>query len=189
MRRVSTAAFRPSLAVRLIMLAAAYAPLLVLLAVLNSFQTSWLRWVFAGVAAASVLLAVLFLLVAVPKRASAPELLTSVKPRDAEALKFFASYVVPFFVTTTAPPEARAGLVVYLVLIGLFYLQADLYYANPLMALLGYRVFDASRPDGGVLILLSRAWHIAPNTVRRVTSLGGYIYLDRGAPAAAEEAQ
>lgn len=67
------AAFRPSFPVRVIMLAAAYAPLLLLLAVLDSFRLPWLRWAFAGLAAAGVLGTLLFLTVAIPRRNAAPE--------------------------------------------------------------------------------------------------------------------
>ncbi len=160
------------------MLAAAYAPLLLLLAVLDSFSSHWLRWVFAGLSALGVLGTVAFLLVGVPRRNSQPEVLSQAKPREAEALKFFASYVVPFFVTANAPTTARWGLLIYLVMIAVLYLQADLYYSNPLLALLGYRVFEAGRADGSFLLVISRAWHLAPGQVRELIPLGGYVYLD-----------
>jgi hypothetical protein len=161
------------------MLAAAYAPLLLLLAVLNSFQVSWLRWVLVGLAAAGVLGTLLFLFVAIPRRNPEPEVLHSPKPREAEALRFFASYVVPFFVTATADQAARWGLLIYLLMISVLYLQADLYFSNPLLALLGYRVFEVGRADGGFLLVVSRAWHLAPGQTLRLVPLGGYVHFDR----------
>lgn len=174
-----TTAFRPSPLVRLVMLAAAYSPLLLLLAVLNSFRIEWLRWVLVGMSAAGVVGTLLFLFVAIPRRNATPEILTKAKPRDAEALKFFASYVVPFFVTTSAPPAARWGLLIYLLMIAVLYVQSDLYYSNPLLALLGYRVFEADRPDGGFLLLITRAWYLAPGQSRDLIPLGGYVHFDR----------
>jgi len=161
------------------MLAAAYAPLLLLLAVLNSFRVDWLRWVLVGLSIAGVLGTLAFLFIAVPRRNTEPEVLNRAKPRDAEALKFFASYVVPFFVTATAPEAARWGLLIYLLMIAVLYLQADLYYSNPLLALLGYRVFESDRKDGGFLLLITREWHLAPGQTLQLVPLGGYIYLDR----------
>lgn len=163
------------------MLAAAYAPLLLLLAVLDSFAIRWLRWAFAGLSVIGVLGTVLFLVVAVPRRNTEPEVIVRAKPREAEALKFFASYVVPFFVTTGSPTGARWGLLIYLVMIAVLYVQADLYYTNPLLALLGYRVFEADRADGGFRLLISRAWYIAPGQVLHIVPLGGYVYFDRTA--------
>lgn len=176
---VRTTAFRPSLLVRLVMLAAAYSPLLLLLAVLNSFRLEWLRWVLLGLSAAGVVGTLLFLFLAIPRRNATPEVLSRVKPRDAEALKFFASYVVPFFVTTSAPTAARWGLLIYLLMIAVLYVQSDLYYSNPLLALWGYRVFEADRPDGGYLLLITRSWYLAPGQSRDLIPLGGYVHFDR----------
>jgi hypothetical protein len=164
------------------MLAAAYAPLLLLLAVLNSFQLEWLRWVLIGLSITGVVGTLLFLYVAIPRRSAGPEVLRSAKPREAEALRFFASYVVPFFVTATADEAARWGLLIYLLMISVLYLQADLYFSNPLLALLGYRVFEIDRDDGGHLVAISRAWHLAPHQVRQLVPLGGYVYFDRTPP-------
>ncbi len=159
------------------MLAAAYAPLLVLLAVLDSFRISWLRWVFLAMALIGVISTLLFFLVAIKRRNPAPEKIYSAKPREGEALKFFASYVVPFIITTTAVPAARWGLLVYLLFVAVLYVQGDMYFSNPLLALLGFRVFELTRADRGHLIVISREWHLSPSQVVRLVPLGGYVYV------------
>ena len=161
------------------MLSAAYAPLLLLLAVLDSFRLPWLRWVFGALAVAGVLGTLLFLTLAVPRRNATPEKVYSAKPREGEALKFFASYVVPFFVTTTAAAPARWGLLIYLLLIALLYLQGDMYFSNPVLAALGYRIFELGRADRGFLLVISRAWYLAPNESISLVPLGGYIYVQQ----------
>lgn len=175
-------AFRPSLPVRVIMLSAAYSPLLLLLALLDSFRLDWLRWVFVALAVAGVLGTVLFLAVAIPRRNGSPEQVYSVKPREGEALKFFASYVVPFFVTATASGSVRWGLLIYLSMIGVLYLQGDLYFSNPLLAALGYRVFELGRADRGFLLVISRSWYLAPGENILLVPLGGYIYIQQRPP-------
>ena len=164
--------------IRVIMLSAAYAPLVVLLAVLDSFRLPWLRWTLVGLALVGVVGTVIFLLVAVPKRNATLERVHSAKPREGEALKFFASYVVPFFVTATAPSPARWGLLIYLVMIALLYVQGDMYFSNPLLAALGYRIFELTRGDQGFLLVISRSWHIAPGEVLSLVPLGGYIFVE-----------
>jgi hypothetical protein len=162
------------------MLASAYAPLLLLLAVINSFGLPWLRWAFLALAVLGVTGTVLFLVVAIPGRNATIEKVYTAKPREGEALKFFASYVVPFFVTATAPPAARWGLLIYLVMISLLYLQGDMYFSNPLLAVLGYRVFELGRADRGFLLVISRSWHLAPDEAMALVPLGGYIYVQQG---------
>jgi hypothetical protein len=160
------------------MLSAAYAPLVVLLAVLDSFRLPWLRWTLIGVAVAGILGTVAFLLVAVPRRNATLERVHAAKPREGEALKFFASYVVPFFVTATAPSPARWGLLIYLGMIALLYVQGDMYFSNPLLAALGYRIFELTRADQGFLLVISRSWHIAPGEILLLVPLGGYIFVE-----------
>lgn len=164
------------------MLSAAYSPLLVLLALLDSFRLDWLRWVLVGLAAAGVVGTLAFLTVAVPKRNSSPEQVFSARPREGEALKFFASYVVPFFVTATASGPARWGLLIYLLLIAALYLQGDMYFSNPLLAALGYRVFELGRADRGFLLVISRSWHLAPGETISLVPLGGYVYIEQRLP-------
>src|SRR4051794_12152572 len=158
---MSSSAFRPSLPVRVTMLGSAYAPLLVLLAVLDSFGIPWLRWAFLAIAVVGVAGTMSFLVLAIPRRNAAIERVYTAKPREGEALKFFASYVVPFFVTATAQPAARWGLLIYLGMISVLYLQGDMYFSNPLLAAMGYRIFELGRLDRGFLLVISRSWHLA----------------------------
>lgn len=164
------------------MLSAAYAPLVVLLAVLDSFRLGWLRWTLLGMAATGIVGTVVFLLVAVPRRNATLERVHAAKPREGEALKFFASYVVPFFVTATAPSPARWGLLIYLGMIALLYVQGDMYFSNPLLAALGYRIFELTRADQGFLLVISKSWHIAPGEVLSLVPLGGYIFVEPHRP-------
>lgn len=165
------------------MLAAAYAPLLLLLAVVDSFRIGWLRWLFLGLAIAGVVGTILFLTVAIPQRNATVERIYTAKPREGEALKFFASYVVPFLVTATAAAPARWGLLVYLVLIALLYVQGDMYFSNPLLAALGYRIFELGRADRGFLLVISRSWHLAPDKTVALVPLGGYLYVHQNGAA------
>ncbi len=162
------------------MLIAAYAPLLALMAVLDSFGRPWVRWVFGAAAVGGVVGTVVFLLAAIPRRNAIVETVYSAKPREGEALKFFASYVVPFFVTSSAAETARWGLVLYLVLIALLYVQGDMYFSNPLLAALGYRIFELSRADRGFLLVISRSWHLGPADSIALVPLGGYLYVHQG---------
>lgn len=180
-----TTYFQPALGVRGLMLVAAYAPLLVLMAVLDSFglgstDAPWSRWLPALMAGAGVLVTVVFVAVAVRRRAAEPEVVFEARPRDGEAIRFFATYVVPFFILQAATPTHRWALVVYLVLIAVLYLQSEMFAANPVLALLGYRVFELNRVDGGFLLVLTRSRYLAPREVLELVPLGGYVHAHRG---------
>lgn len=132
-----------------------------------------------GLALISFVVTAAFFELVIGTRNPTPEKIATVHPRDAEALRFFASYVVPFFVTSSAASNVRWGLLIYLILIAILYLQSDLYYSNPLVALLGYRVFEMTRSDGGFMLVLSRRRHFVPGEVVKLISLGGWVAIHR----------
>ncbi|MBM9476648.1 hypothetical protein JL107_09355 [Nakamurella flavida] len=180
---MSTGRFAPAPGIRVLMLLAAYAPLLVLMAVLDSFGIPALRWVLGGTAALAVLATALFFTVGLRGRNAESETVVEARPREGEALRFFASYVVPFFVTQSAAPTHQVALGLYVLVIAVLYLQGDMYFANPLLGLFGYRVFELRRPDGGYLVVLSRSWHLAPGQRVALVPLGGYVFVHRRARA------
>lgn len=175
---MSKPGLRPSLAIRLGLLAGAYSPLMVLLAALGTWEQRWLRVALFGAGLLSFLLCTYWLRVWVPQRGGVPEKIYRAKPREGEALKYFASYVIPFFIAATAPSASRWGLLVYLAILVVLYLQGDLYFTNPVIGLMGYRLFEVTREDGGYLLVLTRHWQLTPETVVRLVSLGGYVHVD-----------
>lgn len=160
------------------MLVSAYAPLLVLLAALGTWKSWYVRGSFIVLAIAGVAALWLFLHYGVGRRSQSRETIWQAKPRDGEALKFLASYVIPFFITTTAPPDARWGLVVYLVLLVALYLRGDLYFSNPVLALIGYRVYEITTEDRRYMLTLSKRVQLMPNQVVWLVSLGGYVFVE-----------
>lgn len=175
---VGSRGFRPSTTVRLTMLAACYAPLLLLLAILNSFGNTGIRWVLAAVAVLSVAATMLLFLVAVRNLNAVVEQVYSATPREGESLKFFASYVVPFFVAPTAPDATRWALGLYLVIIAVLYLQGDMYFSNPVTAVLGYRLFELTREDRGFVLVLTRRRELVPGEMIRLSRIGPYIHVE-----------
>ena len=175
---VTTSGLRPSLLVRLGLLTGAYSPLFVLLAVLGTFDNRWVRVGFLAAGVLGFLFCLCFLRYVVPHRNGIPERVYRAKPKEGEALKFLASYVIPFFVTLTAAPATRWGLIVYLFVLLVLYLQGDLYFTNPIVGLVGYRLYELTREDGGYLLVLSSRWQITTDMIVRLVPLGGYVYVD-----------
>ncbi|WP_165688118.1 hypothetical protein [Mycobacteroides abscessus] len=155
-----------------------YAPLLVLLAVLGTWPCWWVRGGFLIAALICCVAVWAFFRFAVRSQSSRRYAVYQAKPREGEALKFFSSYVVPFFVAITAGSNARWGLLVYLILLSLLYIRGDLYFTNPLIALFGYRVFELTGEDRTLRIVISKRWHIQPGMAIRLISLGGYVYIE-----------
>lgn len=94
---------------------------------------------------------------------------------DYEHLTFLATYVVPLISFDFSSGRQMAVLALLLVAMGAIYIKTDLFYANPSLALLGFRIYriDANFKDGdrqGIIVIC-----------RGVLSVGekaAYIKLD-----------
>lgn len=58
-----------------------------------------------------------------------------------EHLVFLATYILPFIGFTFDEPRKTIAYFLLLVVIGLIFIKTDKYYANPTLALLGYKLF------------------------------------------------
>ncbi|WP_151789884.1 anti-phage protein KwaA [Acinetobacter seifertii] len=92
-----------------------------------------------------------------------------------EHLTFLATYVVPLISFDFSEGRQIVVLVLLLVVMGAIYVKTDLFYANPSLALLGFRIY---RANGGFktgardgIILISR-------TKMKVGAKVSYIKLD-----------
>jgi hypothetical protein len=162
-----------------------YSPALVILAV-RSFNHSWLLfWASAGVAAASGLGFLTFLKVA---RNGGPFEATvdAVEPHDADLAAYVATYLLPFIVVFGASLQDVIALSLFLVFIGVLWVNSSLLYLNPLLSLAGYHVYVARITPKGVgqadslprSFLVSRQSDLQSGDPVYTDGLGGGTFID-----------
>lgn len=167
----------PSRPVRLGLFLSAYAPLLVLLAVLRSFGSVWTSYVLGGLAATGCLLTLLFW------HSLHDQQFTwlrsqRTRPRDVDVLNFFITYVVPFAAAPLNDTRARVALIVFLLFIGALYLRAGLYQIHPLLLLVGYHLYDAELADGATVGVLTRKPFLPQQVALKAVPLMPNVYLE-----------
>jgi hypothetical protein len=126
-----------------------YSPALLILAV-RSFNHSWLLfWVATGVAAASGLGFITFLTVA---RSGGPFEATvdEVEAHDDDLSAYVATYLLPFIVVFGANLQDVIALGLFVLFIGVLWVNSSLLYLNPLLSLAGYHVYIAQITPRGV---------------------------------------
>jgi len=67
-----------------------------------------------------------------------------------EHLTFLATYIIPFLGFSFDEPRKLVAYTLLLVVIGLIFVRTDKYYANPTLALLGYKLFKADITCRGI---------------------------------------
>ena len=98
--------------------------------------------------------------------------------RDGDALAYIATYLVPFAATTATTGRERAALGLFVLLIAILYVRAELFYVNPFLAIGGYRLFQIATPAGASVVLISPRTFLASGTSLDARRLGDYVYWE-----------
>jgi len=154
-----------------------YSPLFAVFALLDSFGSGWPTRVCLGVAVVGLLLPALIFLIA---RRLAPQSLRveSSQIRDGDALAYIATYLVPFAAITATTARERGALGLFVFLIAMLYVRSELFYINPLLALVGYRLFQVATPAGTSVVLLTRRRFLRSGIDLKARRLSDYVYWE-----------
>lgn len=164
--------------VQLFLFLSSYSPLLGVFALLDTFGSGWPSLVCAIVAAVGVAATPLLILV---DRSTEPQELEvrTASPRDGDVLAYIATYLVPFASVELHTVRQELAIAVFMLLIATLYVRTQMFYINPLLAVAGYRVFQAETAAGGSIILLSRLRFVRPSSTVRAVRLSGYVWRER----------
>jgi hypothetical protein len=167
----------PTFAAEATLFASSFAPLFVVFGLLHSFGKGWPALVCYGIAAGST--AFLFFALHAWRSLSASTVtIARARHRDADAIAYVATYVVPFAALGISTWQSRAALIWFLLLVGVLYVRAHLFYVNPILSAIGYRIFEAETSAGRLMIIISRKKYIRVNTDIDLRTLSDYIFLD-----------
>lgn len=103
-----------------------------------------------------------------------------VKRVDRDVLAFMASFVLPIATAFFAVDPARwAATGILLALLVVIYVRAQLYQLNPILAVLGYRLFEVETDRGITITILSRRRSLPEGSLlaKRFTD---ELYIDFG---------
>jgi hypothetical protein len=168
----------PSKAVRLALFLSAYSPLLALLAILKSFGSDWSSYLCAGLALGSILVTWAFWGSVRTQQFSWLQV-TRTRPRDADVLNFFITYVVPFAAAPLGDTRARIALIFFLLFIAALYVRASLYQIHPLLLIVGYHLYELDLEDGSTVGLLTKKSFLPQNRSVRVVPLMPSVFLEK----------
>jgi hypothetical protein len=154
-----------------------YSPLFVVFALLNSFGGGVSSWLCLAVAVIG--LAMLVVLYKVASGFAPSDLkVTSSQVRDGDAIAYIATYLVPFSAVALTTARERGALGLFVLLIAVLYVRSELFYINPILALVGYRLFQVTTPKGSSVVLLTRKRFLQSNITLSARRLSDYVYWE-----------
>jgi hypothetical protein len=147
---------------------------------LDSFGSGWPTGVCTALFIVGVVLPVVVFFGA---RQLAPQALhvETAQVRDGDTLAYIAAYLVPFAAVTATTTREQLALGVFVFLVALLYVRAELFYINPLLAAVGYRLFQVATPSGASVVLLSRRRFLKSGSTVNARRLSDYVYWEAGA--------
>ena len=77
-----------------------------------------------------------------------PETLVSITKADGEYLSFLTTYIIPLVCIDFQKPQNFVLLLLLLIIICVISFKTEQYYANPILAIMGYRIYCAKETKG-----------------------------------------
>lgn len=155
-----------------------YAPLFLVFGLLGTFGDGWAIVINILLAAAgAIVLTVVFYYAKLKLKDQNLEIATT-QVRDGDVLAYVATYIVPFAAMNAANARDRWAIVLFVVLVALLYVRSQLFYVNPLLALVGYRLFQVVTEHDASVVLISRQHFIRPHTTISTRRLSNYVYWE-----------
>lgn len=114
---------------------------------------------------------------------SIPVEVSSVEDINYEHLTFLTTYIIPLICFNLTSERYLIALVLLLVVIGIIYVRTDKFYANPTLAVLGFRLYSAKvtrRTGGEVKVTLITKDQIKDGDKIRFLELDSRVYYARG---------
>lgn len=109
--------------------------------------------------------------------------ISEVEDINYEHLTFLTTYIIPLICFNLASERYLIALALLLVVIGIMYVRTDKFYANPTLAILGFRLYSATvtrRTGNKVKVTLITKDHLKEGQLIRFLELDERVYYAKG---------
>lgn len=106
------------------------------------------------------------------------EVAKKASPLDGDVVGYLVVYLLPFLGVDLTRAESVVPFAIFLVLIGVLYVNSHMVYINPILSLRGYHIYRIVTESGEAKAVISKRDYIPSGTelgLRRVTN---YVYVE-----------
>jgi len=108
---------------------------------LRSIGKSDVFAIICGALAVTGLIGLLLFLLTIRRKTAGRFQLLEVENRDPDVAAYAATYLLPFLTVFSASWQDLASLAAFVIILGVVYVRSRLIYVNPLLTVLGYRLW------------------------------------------------
>lgn len=103
---------------------------------------------------------------------------TEVRRRGAEAMGYIVGYLMPFLSIAFEGLRQAIALAIFLVALCIVYVSSNMVYLNPMLNLIGFRLYEVTLKDGGQHFLITRRRVVRGETLSAV-KVGEDILMEK----------
>jgi len=111
--------------------------------------------------------------------AAIPITVDSVQRKDAEALAYLVTYVLPFLDLKLEELSKVASLIILFATLAVIYINADMLHVNPTLSLLGWHIFEVGTPAGRSHMVITRRRRVLKGEVLDTITLADAIQWEK----------
>src|SRR5437899_8724298 len=123
---------------RVALFLSSYSPLFLILGLLNSGDP-YISGGFYGITIVSIILLYLFMK-SYEHATSYQVKIKSVSSRDSDVMSYIVSYLLPFLGISFKDVSSAVSFAIFIAVIGIIYVSANMVYINPVLSLRGYHM-------------------------------------------------
>jgi phosphatidylglycerophosphate synthase len=101
-----------------------------------------------------------------------------IQRRDAEAMSYIVSYLIPFLAVPFNGWEQGFALSIFFVVLGILYVNSNMIHINPMLNLVGFHLYEITFEDGAIHSLITRR-RIVRGEKLSVIKVGEDILLEK----------
>jgi len=115
-----------------------------------------------------------------PRLGSIQERITGLQKRDGDVMGYIASYLLPFVAIPFGGWQQGVALLIFVIVLGIVYVNSNMIHINPMLNLLGYHVYEITLEHSGTPHSLITRLRIEKNESLHMIDIGDGIFLDKG---------
>lgn len=161
-----------------ILFTSSYAPLLFVFALLDSFGKGLPSMLLAAVGVGSIA-GLLVIFHRTRDLGTSMFTVGTARPRDDDVMAYVMTYLLPFLGLATDTGRQQLALLLFIAVVAVLYIKGRLFYVNPLLSLVGYRLFEVTSDEGRPVILLTKREYIRQGTELHAHRVSNYVFVEQ----------
>jgi len=162
---------------RLLLFFSSYIPLIIIFSI-RCFDINRVLSI-SGFIVSLVLFLILVYIMFVLRKLSVVNLtVKKVSVKSSDLLAYMFSYILPFLGLHLDNPLEVISVIIFFSMLAIVYVNSNMIYINPMLSILGYRIYEVTDANDNVYVLITKQKSIIVGTELNARRIGGNVLLD-----------